>query len=107
MRFFIHSAALKRSLKPSLSWVQQTKRSPVSFDIKLIVDILQFQCLYHLTVKNLSLQGDLYQLRADTKAAFDEAQSLLARQKDLDREQKELYQVRTVRPPSLFTVTRK
>lgn len=44
--------------------------------------------------KNLLLQDDLYKLRADTQEAFDEAKSLLARQKDLDREQRELHQVR-------------
>lgn len=44
--------------------------------------------------KNLALQEDLYRLRADTQEAFNEAKSLQARQKELEREQKELYQVR-------------
>ena len=45
--------------------------------------------------KNLALQQDLYKLRSDTKNAFDEAKSLEARWKDLEREQREIYQVTT------------
>jgi len=41
---------------------------------------------------NLNLQDSLYALREDTKAAFDEAKALEARWKEIDREQKELYQ---------------
>ncbi|KIM65211.1 hypothetical protein SCLCIDRAFT_1212341, partial [Scleroderma citrinum Foug A] len=41
---------------------------------------------------NLSLQDRLYQLRSETKEAFDEAKALEARWKELDREQRELYQ---------------
>ena len=43
---------------------------------------------------NLSLQDRLYQLRSETKEAFDEAKALEAQWKELDREQRELYQVR-------------
>lgn len=45
-----------------------------------------------LANKNLALQQDLYKLRSDTKNAFDEAKSLEARWKDLEREQREIYQ---------------
>jgi len=41
---------------------------------------------------NLSLQDELYKLRAETQAAFDESRSLEARWKSLEREQKEVYQ---------------
>jgi hypothetical protein len=44
---------------------------------------------------NLSLQNDLYKLRSDTKTVFDEAKALEARWAELQREQKDLYQVRT------------
>lgn len=43
--------------------------------------------------KTLTLQDELYKLRAETQEAFDDAKSQQARQKELDREQKELYQV--------------
>lgn len=42
---------------------------------------------------NLSLQDRLYQLRSETKDAFDEAKALEGRWRTLEREQKELYQV--------------
>jgi len=41
---------------------------------------------------NLALQDGLYNLRADTQAVFDEAKNLEARWKNLEREQKEVYQ---------------
>ncbi|KAG6326405.1 hypothetical protein ID866_12684, partial [Astraeus odoratus] len=41
---------------------------------------------------NLSLQDSLYQLRSEAKEAFDEAKALEARWKEVEREQKELYQ---------------
>ncbi|KAF8133774.1 hypothetical protein EV363DRAFT_933467 [Boletus edulis] len=41
---------------------------------------------------NLALQDRLYQLRSDTKDAFDEAKSLEVRWKEVEREQKEVYQ---------------
>lgn len=47
---------------------------------------------------NVSLQETLYSLREETKTAFDEAKSLEARWKDLEREQREVYQVNTVCP---------
>jgi ESCRT-I complex subunit VPS37 len=50
------------------------------------------------TGNTLALQEDLYRLRAETKEAFDEAKSLEARWKDVEREQREVYQVQS---PSL------
>ncbi|KAJ7212016.1 hypothetical protein GGX14DRAFT_564510 [Mycena pura] len=41
---------------------------------------------------NLSLQEPLYKLRADTKEAFDDARNLEARWKEVEREQREVYQ---------------
>ncbi|KAI0345991.1 hypothetical protein BDW22DRAFT_1370417 [Trametopsis cervina] len=41
---------------------------------------------------NLALQEPLYQLRSDTKQAFDDAKHLEARWKELEREQREVYQ---------------
>ncbi|KAF8158208.1 hypothetical protein B0H34DRAFT_445409 [Crassisporium funariophilum] len=41
---------------------------------------------------NLALQQRLYDLRTETKDAFDEAKSLEARWKELEKEQKEVYQ---------------
>ncbi|OAX42872.1 hypothetical protein K503DRAFT_732870 [Rhizopogon vinicolor AM-OR11-026] len=41
---------------------------------------------------NLSLQDRLYLLRTETKEAFDEAKSLESRWKDVEREQREIYQ---------------
>ena len=53
-------------------------------------------CIVPLSVpeNNLTLQEPLYQLRSDTKQAFDEAKRLEARWKELEREQREVYQVR-------------
>ena len=42
---------------------------------------------------NLALQQRLYELRSETKDAFDEAKRLEARWKELEKEQKEIYQV--------------
>ncbi|KDQ19774.1 hypothetical protein BOTBODRAFT_152274 [Botryobasidium botryosum FD-172 SS1] len=53
--------------------------------------------------RNLALQDDLYRLRSETQAAFDEAQMLQARWRELDREQKELYQARRPNPISRYT----
>lgn len=44
--------------------------------------------------QNLALQDELYKLRSETKDAFDEAKTLEARWAELQREQKEVYQVR-------------
>ncbi|KAF9046520.1 hypothetical protein BJ165DRAFT_1403956 [Panaeolus papilionaceus] len=41
---------------------------------------------------NLALQQRLYDLRSETKDAFDEAKQLEARWKDLEKEQREVYQ---------------
>jgi ESCRT-I complex subunit VPS37 len=51
---------------------------------------------------NLAQQDRLYQARSETQAAFDEAKALEARWKELDKEQKELYQVYTGRTPMLY-----
>lgn len=48
----------------------------------------------NLVENNLSLQQRLYDLRSETKDAFDEAKRLEARWKELEKEQKEVYQVR-------------
>ena len=48
----------------------------------------------HLIENNLALQQRLYELRSETKDAFDEAKRLEARWKELEKEQKEVYQVR-------------
>ncbi|KAH8825245.1 hypothetical protein DL96DRAFT_1531109 [Flagelloscypha sp. PMI_526] len=40
----------------------------------------------------LALQDSLYKLRAETKEAFDHAKSLEARWKELEREQRDIYQ---------------
>ena len=44
--------------------------------------------------QNLALQDELYKLRSETKDTFDEAKTLEARWAELQREQKEVYQVR-------------
>lgn len=41
----------------------------------------------------MALQESLYALRTETKEAFDEAKGLEARWKDVEREQREVYQV--------------
>ncbi|KAF9049503.1 hypothetical protein BDZ89DRAFT_1088926 [Hymenopellis radicata] len=41
---------------------------------------------------NLALQDSLYHLRAETKDAFDEAKALEARWKELEKEQRDVYQ---------------
>ena len=43
--------------------------------------------------QNLALQEELYKLRSETKDAFDEAKALEARWTELQREQKDVYQV--------------
>ncbi|KNZ76734.1 hypothetical protein J132_08806 [Termitomyces sp. J132] len=44
---------------------------------------------------NLRLQDSLYQLRSETQEAFNEAKSLEARWKEIEKEQKEVYQVQS------------
>ena len=46
---------------------------------------------------NLGLQQSLYHLRAETQEAFDEAKRLETRWQELEKEQKEVYQVRVRR----------
>ena len=41
------------------------------------------------------MQDGLYKLRSETQASFDEAKSLEARWKNLEREQRDVYQVRS------------
>ncbi|THV03900.1 hypothetical protein K435DRAFT_851497 [Dendrothele bispora CBS 962.96] len=41
---------------------------------------------------NLALQDRLYELRTETKSAFDEAKALEARWKELEKEQRDVYQ---------------
>ncbi|EJC98514.1 uncharacterized protein FOMMEDRAFT_171117 [Fomitiporia mediterranea MF3/22] len=45
-----------------------------------------------LARNNLALQEQLYQLRSETKEAFDRAKSLEARWRTVEKEQKEVYQ---------------
>jgi len=45
-----------------------------------------------LARNNLALQNELYHLRGETKAAFDEAKTLEARWKGVEKEQREIYQ---------------
>jgi len=45
------------------------------------------------TDQNLALQDELYRLRSEAKDAFDEAKALGVRWTELQREQKEVYQV--------------
>ncbi|KDQ62475.1 hypothetical protein JAAARDRAFT_30371 [Jaapia argillacea MUCL 33604] len=80
---------------------------------ELLADPLYFQSIFHslprvealyqsqaelgsaneaIAQKNLTLQEGLYTLRSETKEAFDEAKRLEARWKELEREQKEMYQ---------------
>ncbi|KAF9513438.1 hypothetical protein BS47DRAFT_1317503 [Hydnum rufescens UP504] len=42
--------------------------------------------------RNLALQDHVYRLRAETQDAFSEAKALQVRQKEVEREQRELYQ---------------
>ncbi|EKM51876.1 uncharacterized protein PHACADRAFT_127852 [Phanerochaete carnosa HHB-10118-sp] len=81
----------------------------------LLADPVYFQAIFHsldrvkalyqaqaelgmanesIAKNNLALQESLYQLRSDTKDAFDEAKQLEARWKEVEREQRELYQQR-------------
>ncbi|KAG5353202.1 hypothetical protein C0989_009383 [Termitomyces sp. Mn162] len=51
--------------------------------------------LMEATDNNLRLQDSLYQLRSETQEAFNEAKSLEARWKEIEKEQKEVYQVQS------------
>lgn len=44
---------------------------------------------------NLALQEKLYQLRSETQDAFNEAKILEAKWKELEKEQRDVYQVRS------------
>jgi hypothetical protein len=59
--------------------------------------------LSHATTpdQNLALQDELYRLRSEAKDAFDEAKALGAKWTELQREQKEVYQVR---PPDCASI---
>lgn len=48
---------------------------------------------YPMLENNAALQTTLYNLRGETQAAFDDAKFLEKRWKELEREQKEVYQV--------------
>lgn len=79
----------------------------------LLTDPLYFQAIFHssdrvkalyraqaelgmanesIANSNLRLQDTLYKLRSDTQEAFDEAKALEARWKELEKEQREVYQ---------------
>ncbi|KAG8929728.1 hypothetical protein FRC02_005159 [Tulasnella sp. 418] len=78
----------------------------------LLTDPLYFQAVFHSTARakallqaqaelglanesiakrNLALQNDLYKLRSETQAAFDEAKFFQDRWKEVEKQQKELY----------------
>ncbi|KXN88108.1 hypothetical protein AN958_07567 [Leucoagaricus sp. SymC.cos] len=80
----------------------------------LLVDPSYFQAIFHsldrvkelyksqaelglanetIARNNLALQQHLYDLRSETKDAFDEAKRLEARWKELEKEQRDVYQV--------------
>ncbi|KAH9941058.1 hypothetical protein B0H21DRAFT_753423 [Amylocystis lapponica] len=80
---------------------------------ELLVDPVYFQAVFHtlnqvkslyqaqtelglanesIAKNNLTLQDSLFTLRTETKDAFEDAKALEARWKELDREQKEVYQ---------------
>ena len=65
---------------------------------------LHMLCIDHILEHNLDMQDSLYKLRDETKTAFDEAKSLEARWKDLEREQREVYQVTSIKTVILFNV---
>ena len=65
---------------------------------------LQMLYIDHILEHNLDMQDSLYKLRDETKTAFDEAKSLEARWKDLEREQREVYQVTSIKTVILFNV---
>ncbi|KAI0643142.1 hypothetical protein C8Q79DRAFT_915900 [Trametes meyenii] len=46
----------------------------------------------NIAKNNLAFQDDLYRLRSETQEAFDKAKSLEARWKELEKEQREVYQ---------------
>ena len=90
--YFIRCLRSRNYIKPRQSWAWQTKISLVSLSPPLVR--IDATCWTHLAVgTNLSLQDRLYQLRTETKEAFDEAKSLESRWKDVEREQREVYQV--------------
>jgi len=81
---------------------------------ELLLDPVYFQAVFHsltqvkalyqaqaelgsanenIAKSNLALQDSLYKLRSETQEAFDDAKSLDARWKELEKEQREVYQV--------------
>ena len=61
--------------------------------------------LTRLAERNTSLQEPLSRTRAETQTAFDEARGLEAKWAALEREQRELYQVRSPPAPHPWLVT--
>ncbi|KAF9817276.1 hypothetical protein IEO21_03536 [Rhodonia placenta] len=80
---------------------------------ELLVDPVYFQALFHslnqvkalyqaqaelgnandtIAKNNLTLQDSLYQLRSETQEAFNEAKDLEAKWKEVEKEQREVYQ---------------
>jgi len=80
---------------------------------ELLLDPVYFQAIFHsltqvkalyqaqaelgsanenIAKSNLALQDSLYKLRSETQEAFDDAKSLDARWKELEKEQREVYQ---------------
>jgi ESCRT-I complex subunit VPS37 len=63
---------------------------------------LDFFLLLFILANAIALQETLYALRSETKDAFDEAKALEARWKELDKEQRDVYQVRIFLFPTLL-----
>ena len=49
--------------------------------------------MLNIPENNITLQESLYNLRSETQDAFDKAKNLEARWKELEKEQREVYQV--------------
>jgi len=73
-------------LKQNLEW-------PTS--LLLVRNTIQRYTFFDDSLANaLTLQDTLYTLRSETQDAFDEAKSLEVRWKELEKEQRDVYQVR-------------
>ena len=54
----------------------------------------------YMLENNMTLQDQLYALRSETQATFDEAKSLESRWAEIEKEQKEVFQVASLSVPS-------
>ena len=77
---------------PGQNWAQPTKPLRVwSTPLHPYIHQTEHRTCY--VENNLRLQDELYTLRSETQAAFDEAKALERRWKELEKEQREVYQV--------------